>query len=214
MNKKIIITGIVGILASTLMYTGDMLLYFTPHAVKDFQTEIIQIMATMPSERLIAGGLLGPASAFLYTIGFYHIYLLIKANNKKIAKLILVLLCFGIFYGGAFHTHFPILGFIAKYNSNPIQPVEKFAILNLFFTFLPSLIAYALLGYLIIAKKTPYPRWLVLFSPIVLYWLSAVIKKLPQPLMMLTAGGWSNLIFIIFFTISTVLSYQQGYETS
>ncbi len=211
MNKKIILTGIIGIIASSLMYTGDMLLYFTTSPIQNFEAEIVQIMANIPQERLIIGGLLGPISAFLYIIGFYHIYLLIKLNNK-IAKVFFGLLCLGIIYGGAFHTHFTLLGLISEFNNAELlQVAEEYTILNLYFMFFPSLIAYSLLAYLIITKRTFYPRWVVLFSPIILFWLSGVMQHLPQPLMILIAGGWSNMIFIIFFSISTILSFKNGY---
>ncbi len=212
MNRKIIITGIIGIIASSLMYLGDMLLYFTTSPIHNFEEEIVRVMASISPERLNISGLLGPASAFLYIIGFYHIYLLIKSNNSKISKVIFGLLIFGMIYGGAFHSHFPFLGFISRFNNvELLQITEKYTILIFYFMFFPSLIAYGLLGYLIIAKKTFYPRWVVLFSPIVLFWFSRVVRKLPQPLMILIAGGWSNMIFIIFFSISTILSYKNAY---
>ncbi len=212
MNKKIILTGIIGIIASSLMYTGDMLLYFTANPIQNFQEEIVQIMANVSPERLKIGGLLGPISAFLYMIGFYHIYLLIKPNNDKLAKIFFGLLCFGMMYGGAFHTHFTFLGFLSEFNNiTLLQVAEEYTILNFYFMFFPSLIADCLLAYLIITKKTFYPIWVVLFSPIILFWLSAVMKHLPQPLMMLIAGGWSNMIFIIFFSVSTILSFKNGY---
>ncbi len=212
MNRKIIITGIIGILASSLMYIGDMLLYFTTTPIHNFEEEIIGVMANISSTRLIISGLIGPASAVLYIIGFYHIYLLIKADNTKIAKFIFVLLFFGMSYGGAFHSHFPILGLISRFDNLSISGVvEEYTILHFYFMFFPSLLAYFLLGYLILTKKTFYPRWFVLFSPIVLFWFSGLVRKLPQPLMIIIAGGWSNMIFIIFFTISTILSYRNNY---
>ncbi len=189
-----------------------MLLYFTTVPINSFEEEIVQVMASIPLGRLMAGGLLGPISAFLYVIGFYHIYLLIKPNNSKIGKIFLALLCFGMMYGGAFHTHFTFAGIISRFNNIELMQItEKYTVYNFYFMFFPSLIAYSLLGYLIIAKKTLYPRWLVLFSPIVLFWFSGIVKNLPQPLMILIAGGWSNMIFIIFFTLSTILSYKNKY---
>ncbi len=211
-NKKIVLTGIIGIIASMLMYTGDMLLYFTTEPIQNFEEEIVHIMANLSSTRLILGGLLGPISAFLYMIGFYHIYLLIKPNHDKLAKTLFGLLCVGIFYGGAFHSHFPLLGFISSsQNGTLLQMAEDYAILHLYFMYIPSLVAYCLLAYLIISKKTFYPVWVVLFSPIILFWLSDVMKQLPQPLMMLIAGGWSNIMFTIFFSVSTILSVKNGY---
>ncbi len=211
MKRKTVLTGILGLIGAVLMYTGDMLLYFTTKPIASFEEEIVQIMAQVSQERLMAGGLLGPISAFLYMIGFYHIYLRIKPGNK-IARVFIGLLCFGIVYGGAFHSHFTFIGLASSFNQEEMLHLfEKYSVLNFNLMFLPSLLAYCFLAYLILAKKTFYPRWVVLCSPIVLFWFSGVLKYLPQPLMVLTAGGWSNMIFVVFFSISTVLSFKAEY---
>ncbi len=207
MKRKIMLTGIIGILAGILMYLGDMFLYFTTDYIESFQKDIVQVMRDVSIRRLQIGGLLGPGSAFLYMIVFYHIYLMIKPEYEKTAKFLFALLVFGIIYGAAFHSHFAIMGFTSKFhNMELLELIEGFSIMTVAFMFIVDTIAYLLLVYLILTKKTFYPRWIALFSPIVLFSLSGLVRLLPQPWMVIIAGGWNNIIFIIFFTLSTIIS--------
>lgn len=212
MNKKVILTGIIGFIGACFMYTGDMFLYFTNEPILNFEEEIVGVMGDVSQNRLIVGGLLAPVSTLLYMIGFYHIYLLIKPANGRTAAVIFILLCFGILYGGAFHSHFTFLGFISSFeNAELLQMAENYSILNFNFMFIPSLIAYICFAYLVITKKTFHPRWMIVFTPIVLFWFAGAMRLLPQPFMMLIAGGWYNIVFVIFFSISTILAAKNGY---
>ena len=65
----------IGLIGAILMYTGDMVLYFSrntdvsPGTVKD----IIDIMKKESRKRLYTGGIIGPVAAFLYCVGYYHL---------------------------------------------------------------------------------------------------------------------------------------------
>jgi hypothetical protein len=204
MKKQIKLTGILAIIGATIMFIGDMLLYFTSSPVNNFQKEIISIMGNISPTRLIIGGAIGPLATGLYIIGYYQIYLAIKPTYKKIAKVIFAVLSFGIIYGGSFHAFFPILGFMSSTGSEEaLILAESYSITIFNLMFIPSLLAYLMLTYLILTRKTYYPRWIVFVSPFILFWLSPLVQQLPQPFMMVVAGGWSNLIFILFFSVST-----------
>lgn len=206
MKKQIKITGIIGIIAALLMFTGDMFLYFTTEPITNMDEDIFRIMAQIPHTRIMIGGILGPIAAFLYVFGFYHICLAIKPAYKKIARIIFILLCFGIFSGGVFHSHFTYFGLIASFN-NPalLKLAQEYTFLVFYIMFIPSLIAYSLIAYLILTNKTYYPKWMALLSPIVLIWFNDLMRLLPQPFKIVMSGGWYNIIFIIFFSVSMVI---------
>ena len=75
MDKKIKLTGYIGIVASLLMFTGDMLLCFTTENFANMHDELLLSMGSVSFRRLVAGGLLGPLPALLYIVGSYHLYL-------------------------------------------------------------------------------------------------------------------------------------------
>lgn len=211
-RKQILFTGITGITAALLMFAGDMLLYYTAEPIVNFEDEIVGILGTISQDRLRIGGLIGPFAAFLYIVGFYQIYLAIKPEYEKRAKMIFALLSLGIIYGGAFHSHFTHLGIMSFGNhTQALELAEEYSILNFAMMFIPSMIAYLTLTFLILTDKTYYPKWIVLFSPIVLFWLSPLMQMLPQPYMMIIAGGWSNIICMIFFSVSTVVLLKRKF---
>ncbi|MCT4580773.1 MAG: hypothetical protein N4A35_05080 [Flavobacteriales bacterium] len=212
MKNKIKITGAIGVIGATLMFMGDMLLYYTPEDLGNFREELVGVLGNVEHNRLMIGGLIGPLAAFLYAIGFYQIYLAIKEEYKTIGKIIFALLSFGIMYGGSFHALFPHLGFMSSLdNQEALGLAEPYSVMLFYMMFFPSLVAYILLTYLIVTKKTSYPIWVVFSSPFVLFWFSGIIELLPQPFLIIIAGGWSNIIFILFFSISTITLLKQNH---
>lgn len=203
-KKQIITTGTIGILGAILMYVGDMLLYYTNEPIANFEDEILPIMSKVSFTRLTLGGLLGPLCASMYLVGYYQIFLAIKPNHKKMAMIVFALLGVAIFFGGTFHAHFASMGFASHFNHSAIlDEIQAYAITTYFVMLLLNLIGFVLLAYLILFKKTPYPKWIVLCTPLVLIWFSNVVQLLPQPFKMIIAGGWSNITAIIFFATST-----------
>lgn len=203
-RKQILITGITGVVGAILMYLGDMLLYYTPEAITNFEEEITPIMGKVSFTRLTVGGLLGPLCAAMYLVGYYQIYLAINFTHKKMARIIFALLGVAIFFGGAFHSHFAPIGFASHFNkSNVLAEIEKYAITTYSVMIILNLLGFILLTYLILFKKTLYPKWIVLCTPLILIWFSNLVQLLPQPFKIIIAGGWSNITAILFFAVST-----------
>jgi hypothetical protein len=71
---------IVGLAGALFMFAGDMLLYYTPedfaYDSKSSSAEkiqaIVDVMKKLPAKRVMVGGMIGPVSAFLQCVGFYH----------------------------------------------------------------------------------------------------------------------------------------------
>ncbi|MFC5045617.1 DUF6796 family protein [Aquimarina hainanensis] len=203
MKKRLKITGILGILGTLLMFSGDMFLYYT---TEDFmlETELIEVLGNIDHDRLTIGGMLGPLAAVLYFIGFYQIYMAIKPHNKTIARIIFGLYCLAMSFGGAFHSQFTYLGLVSySEDSNLLKIVQDKIMLFYAAAVIPTLIASILFAVMILIKKTNYPRWMVLCTPIVLFPIFNLVQLLPQPYMVVVAGGWSNHIYLIFFSVST-----------
>lgn len=203
-RKQILITGIIGTIGATLMFVGDMLLYYTSEPITSFEEEIIPIMGKTSFARLKIGGLLGPLCAAMYLVGYYQVYLAIKPKFKKMAMTVFAILGVAIFIGGAFHSHFAYLGFISHFKySDLLEIVESYAVTNFLVMMILNMLGFALLAYLILTKKSYYPKWMVLCSPLVLIWFSDLVRLLPQPFKIIIAGGWSNITAILFFAVST-----------
>jgi len=107
--KLILLSGIVG---SLLMFLGDMLLYYEPVSGLDYNS--VARMGTMPIERLIAGGLIGPFASIFSIIGAYLFYMIFKSANKILAKFLFISFAIMFVFAGTYHAMFPNYGFIGR----------------------------------------------------------------------------------------------------
>ena len=202
--NKLQLLSLSGIFGSFLMFSGDMLLYYEP--VSGLEYDSVAVMGTMPIERLIAGGLIGPIASVFSIIGGYLFYMVFRSVNKTLAKVLFA--CFAILFvvAGTYHAMYPNYGFIGRL-SETLQ-AEQLLFLK---TYLKSIntVVYTcgtlftlLLFYLVIFKKSIYPLWMLLFTPTLLILLAKTVKDyIPYPLGAIVYGGWINLCFMLFFIV-------------
>src|SRR5262249_22524076 len=76
----------------------------------------------------------------------------------------------------------------------------------------PSLVGAVLLAYAVLRKRTCYPRWFAALNPALLYPLATLFQSLPAPLGGLLVIGAGNLVFFVFFDVSTALLWNEGSE--
>lgn len=199
---------IVGLAGALLLFAGDMLLYYTPEdfaydskssSAERIQT-IVDVMKELPAKRVMAGGMIGPVSAFLYCVGFYHIVLMTDERMKALAMAAFLFSCFGIITGGAYHSHCAYLGLLgADRFADALKAVQKY------FQKLPLLfyagegIGFLLLAVLIVSGHTILPRWMFLLSPGILFLLRPAVGCLPKGVRIIVSGGWTNWISVIYY---------------
>ena len=202
--RKLQLLSLSGILGSLLMFAGDMLLYYEP--VSGLEYDSVARMSTMSIERLIAGGLIGPVASIFSIIGGYLFYMTFRSVNKILAKFLFVSFAILFVFAGSYHAMFPNFGFIGRIpESLQTQQIEFIR------TYLKSINALIyicgtfwtlILFYLVIFRKTLYPKWILLFTPTLLILLSSLIKDyIPHPLGAIVYGGWINLCFMLFFIV-------------
>ena len=204
----------VGLAGALLMFAGDMLLYYSPQdfrygpksSAKERISAVIDVMKELPGRRVMLGGMIGPAAAFLYCVGFYHIVLMSDERSRAPAMTAFLLSCLGIIAGGAYHSHCAYLGFLGgEENRDALDTVMRY------FQKLPLIlyagegIGFLLLAVLIVTGKTVLPRWMVLLSPGVLFLLKPVVGRLPKGVRIIVAGGWTNLISVIYYAAVLIL---------
>lgn len=199
------ITLITGLVAALLMFAGDMIMYYHPD---DYDTDgthkpIIELMKKISDRRLYIGGLIGPIAAFLYCVGYAHVFYVGEGNGSLLLVISFVTYCIGIVMGGAYHTHCSNLGLIGKTgNEEAINKVSKYLSYQSVILYGLQVVAFLLLIICVAAGWTVFPGWMALLTPGILYLLLPLVRKLPKPLHMVIAGGWTNLIFAIYYTIA------------
>lgn len=201
--NKLQLLSLSGILGSVLMFSGDMLLYYEPVSGHDYNSAAR--MSTMPIERLIAGGLIGPVASIFSILSGYLFYLIFRSVNKFLAKVLFVFFAILFVFAGSYHAMFPNLGFIGRLPES-LQS-QQLLFIRTYLKSIYTLIYICgtfwtlILFYLVIFKKSLYPIWMLLFTPTLLILLSSLVKNyIPYPLGAIIYGGWINLCFILFFS--------------
>ena len=205
LNKCILI----GLLGSFLMFLGDMILYYDPNDYdgRDTINSIIGIMKNVSTKRLYLGGLLGPISAFIYCIGFYHIVLSCQENYLSLACFVFLINIFGMILGGSYHIQCAYLGLLSRYeNKGAFDEFLKFLKFQAKIVFGTMAIANIGTTLIILFGFTVFPRWQALFTPIFLLILTPLADRLPKGLHMIIRGGWFNLIYVIYY-LSLLINY-------
>ncbi len=225
-HKILRITGCIGIVAALTGFTADWFLYGGFYGGAEFGTVSREIMGRISNARLMTGGLLGPIEAGFYIIGFWHMFLALKPGGKIPAAITFGGLSWAVILGsGAYHSSFVFRGLLLRaQNTITDQQFEGFRLLtadtlqymHLLYNvmFVTGLAATVIFLWLILFRKTYYPRWMVLFVPTL--WvlvLPPITRHIPAPLGGMLHGGSMNLSFLLYFTVSTLLLWKSGTET-
>ena len=200
---------LIGILASFLMFLGDMILYYDPNDYdgKDTINNIIGIMKNVSIKRLYIGGLLGPICAFIYCIGFYHIVLSIQEEYLNVAWFVFLINIFGMILGGTYHIQCAYLGLLSRYeNKGAFDEFLRFLKFQAKIVFTTMALANILTALIILFGLTIFPRWQALFTPIFLLIFTPIADRFPKGLHMIIRGGWFNLIYFIYY-LSLLINY-------
>ena len=191
------------------MFIGDMVLYYSKddYVADGTLNPIIDIMKTESRTRLYIGGMLGPVAAFLYCIGYYHLVLVMNEQYQIWGWACFFINCLGIICGGAYHSHCAYFGLIGRYeNVETLCEVHKYLNVQKRSSFWLQGVGFLLLAIVIVLNLTVFPRWLIIFTPGILFLFLPVTRKLPKGLHMIIGGGWTNLISVLYYGVALVIS--------
>ena len=198
---------IIGLVSALFMFAGDMLLYFTKEKMHPDGTfaPVIEVMKKVSYNRLTAGGAIGPVAAAGYCAGFYSFVLCADASARPFAAAAFAICSLGMIIGGAYHSQCAYLGLIGKTGEESslsivTKNITTLSAMSTAFTAAGLLI----FGALVLLGRTEFPRIFVLLTPVVTYFLRYLWKRLPQPLYIILYGGWSNLMFAVFYVAAIV----------
>ena len=205
--------GICGIMGGLILFSGDMLFYYDP-----LNTNLYENMGNASDSRIIISTITALIASWLYVLGSIHVYQAFKQTKPIIKNL--VLFCFAaisIAYG-VVHGAFVAIATSSKLavendlnlNQATLLAVEANSILR-------SIVypIFGLLSFLFITqvwkRKTLYPRWILLFFPLIPFLLEDIIcKNLSGSISIIICGGYLNHILIIFFTASSIALWNKN----
>jgi len=212
-----------GLLGSVLFLTGDMLFYGNWSSGADFHA--YREMAERSQVQLVIGGALGPVAALFSALGMGIFYLTLKPASRRLASAATVLLAVMMLIGASYHAVYSCFGFASKVAEQTVRETLLTQIADLrntisYLMYASGVAGTGLVYFLALAKKTLFPRWLLIFLPTTLSMASDVFRSLfvmiPGPLGGIIRGGWINGSFALFFTIATCVfwRFEGGSETS
>ena len=204
--------GISGIIGSILFIIGDLLYNHIPGS-----TDISTLrLSKIPESRLLNGGTLGLIGCWFYTLTAFHLFIAFRPAGDIFA--FILSLAFGatmICYGVA-HTAYFAIAAGAHVAAKLGADTESGGRLGWIFfdrlvniTYIPVAIFSLMMLYGIATGRSMYPRWMVVFLPIILYLLKTYILRIFKGhLKEIIEHAYDNMILFVFYVLSTLVLWN------
>jgi hypothetical protein len=206
--------GISGIFGSILFIAGDLLYNHVPGSSKS-PTEK---MSSLPESRLLNAGMLGLIGCWFYILASGQIYIAFQPVGMTFALIVFltfatVMICYGVT-----HTAYFAIAAGAQVAARLGSDIGSGGRLgNVFYqrlvriTYIPVAIASLMMLYGIITGQSRYPRWMVIFLPIITYLLRTLILRILRGhFREIVNDSYDNIILFVFFLISTIVLWNGG----
>ena len=203
-----VLTGIVGIIAAILVGTGEFLLHFDPLA--RFSTDGYAFMLAASDERQTAGHFLGVLGAPLYVVGCWHIYLMLKPANQKLAFIGFLVGAYGFMIGADWIGSRASIGALVHFqesggNIEGLVPLYQLRYESLLTVIRVTTVVMSLIFiYLALTGRSHYQKWQAIFNPIVLLVMNFVIYVISPAFGKYLMPIALNVAFGLFFLMSVV----------
>jgi len=199
--------GIFGILGGVILFAGDMLYYYDAN-----NPNLLENMGNASDFRIIASGITALLAAWFYMLGLGQVYYAFKPTTAKVRNTVLISFGMILISYGIIHAAYLAIATTAKLSVQHQLDIEIATALASKANQILRLFIYpvfAILSYFFITqvwkRKTYYPRWIIFFFPLIPFLFQGVVNKvLSGNLWIIFAGGFLNLILVIFFIASTI----------
>ncbi len=206
-TKRVIVFGIVGLLASLLVGVGEFLVHYSAtgyEGAADFLW-----LKHSNTNVVIIGHYLMPIGLPLYILGYYHFYLAIRKGSERLAQTILVLGIIAFTIGSVWAGSRALLTEIVKSENIVLIDYYKahYEVLVNVLRFVILLISIVWVV-AILYRDTRYPKWLAWFSPVVVLVLVFIIYFVAPPLGKYLVPTAMNVTHFVVFSLSLITQYQ------
>ncbi len=206
-KKTAVYLGIAGILGSLLLFAGDMLFYYNGD-----QANFVANMAVSSSDRIMMSGGTALLAAWLYTLASGQLLYAFQPAKRWVQMTVFlsftaVMIAYGVIHGEYVAIATSAQNAVAL-GAAPDTLIDLAARTNDMLrtiTYIPFALFTIIFTPAVWMKKTYYPRWILLFSPVVLFFLNDLITApLTGKIKIIIGGGYLNLLLFIFFSASTI----------
>lgn len=207
-KQIIMITGFLGLIAAILTGTGEFLLHYDPLA--RFSETGYEFMLAASEERQTMGHFFGVLGAPLYVVGCWHIYLMLKPANQKLAFTAFTLGAYGFMVGADWVSSRASIGALIHFHQTGVNVDELITLYQLRYETLLTIIRATTLTLslifvgLVLTGRSHYQKWHAIFNPIVLLLSSFVIYIFAPHIGKYIMPIALNVAFGVFFILSIV----------
>ncbi len=211
MDKKHVLTALAGLIAATLVGFGEYMLHYD--ALARFTDGGYDFMNGIGAERTTLGHFAGVFGATLYPIGCYHIYLMLRPANKRVAYAGFLIGSFGFMVGVVWIGSRASISALAQLP----ETAEIASLIELYdlryetllqIIRITTLLLSIIIIWLCATGRSHYPRWMGAFNPILLiianFILFAVMPSIGKHSMPIAL----NVAFFIFFALSLMFAFK------
>ena len=205
-QKIIVLTGVIGLIAAILVGTGEFLLHFDPLA--RYSETNYDFMLAASNERQTLGHFFGLLAAPLYIVGCWHIYLMLRPANQKLAFIGFLVSSYGFMIGADWISSRSSIGALIHLQESGTGLEELVQLDRGLYEELLSVIRVTTLTisfifiYMALTGRSNYRRWQALFNPILLLVMSFVIYAISPDIGKYIMPIALNVAFGIFFVMS------------
>lgn len=216
-RKMLVITGIVATIGALVTGIGEFTFQFSPRGGYE-GTDYLYFLDVSPA-RLTWGHFIGVLAAPLYLVGYWHVGQMLRPVGQRIAAAVFG---FGVYafvigdvwLGGRVNLALTVQARDAA--SEAVQPLFSSLLNDLSAHNEPLinvvrvlvLIISLLLIYGIVSGRSPYPRWLVVFTPIVVLIAVFLLYAVAPGLGVYLLPAAMNIAHVVFFAFSTWAALQ------
>lgn len=209
------VMGILGMLGGLVLFAGDMLFYYN-----NTNTDLLMNMGQASDTRILLSGISAMVGSWLYMLGLGQVYYAFKPSSTVVRNLVLLCLA-GIFIAyGVVHAAYVAIATTAKVAVENQLDIEATSALSSRINdalrwFVYPLFAVA--SFLFIKQvwqlKTLYPRWVILFFPLIPFLFQSLFDKvLSGTAWVVIMGGYLNWMLVLFFAASTIALWNRTTE--
>lgn len=204
--------GLSGILGAVLFITGDLLY----NHITGSKQSPAEKMSVQPDARLLNAGTLGLIGCWFYILASGIFYFAFQPLGSTFAWIVFltfgaVMICYGIS-----HTAYFAIASGAKLAVQLGSDAETGGKLGsaffqrlVYITHIPVVISSLMIVYGILSGHSLYPRWMVLFMPVVIYLLKTpVVKLLRGRVRELVNDSYDNISLFVYYVISTIVLWK------
>lgn len=186
MSEKTVlyITGVIGLFAAILVGLGEFLLHFDPQA--RFTSGGYDFMLAATTERQTWGHFIATLAAPFYLVGAWHIYLMLKPANRKLAFIAFGVTSYGFIIGGDWISSRAGIGAITHLSDSAViasktsfqELIDLYVLRNeslLTVIRITTLILSIIVAYLAWGGRSHYSKFVSVLNPLVLLLLNFVI---------------------------------------